>query len=51
MKRPRQHQVVVGRELAQPRLEVALVDKPAGLVDDYERVDWPARVGQFNSIL
>lgn len=44
MERPRQHQVVVCRELAQPGLEVALVDESAGLVDDDERVHAPAAV-------
>lgn len=36
-----QHEVIVCRELAQTGLEVALVDKTSGLVDDDEGVDGP----------
>lgn len=39
-------EVVVGRELAQAGLELALVDQPAGLVDNDEGKDGPEKVGQ-----
>ena len=38
---PRQHEVVVDRELVQPVVEVALVDEPARAVDDDQGVDDP----------
>jgi len=37
-------EVVVGRELAQAGLELALVDQTAGLIDDDERKDGPNEV-------
>lgn len=42
MEGPGQHQVVVGAEPMEALGEVALVDQPAGLVNDDERKDNPA---------
>lgn len=41
MKRPREHEVIVGRQLAQTGGELALVDQPTGLIDDCEGEDGP----------
>lgn len=43
VKRPREHEVIVGRQLAQTGGELALVDQPTGLVDDCEGEDGPER--------
>jgi hypothetical protein len=32
---PREHEVVVDIQLVQPICEIALVDQPAGFIDDY----------------
>lgn len=41
MKSPREHEIVVCRQLLQSGMEFALVDQAAGLVDYYEGVDDP----------
>ena len=41
MKRPSKHKVIVDIQLVQPLGEVALVDQPAGFVDDYQGIDDP----------
>lgn len=43
VKRPREHEVIVGGQLAQAGGELALVDQPTGLVDDCEGEDGPER--------
>lgn len=43
MKRSRQDEIVICRELLQSGLELALVDEAAGFVDDDEGVDDPGK--------
>lgn len=49
MKRPRKNQVIIRRQLAQPRLELSLIDKTTGLVDDDEGEYRPVYIG-WNSL-
>lgn len=44
MKRPRQNEVIVCRHLQQTRLEFALVDQPAGFIDDDKGEDGPGTI-------
>lgn len=41
MKRPRQHKIIIRRHLQQTRLEFALVDQPAGFINDDQGEDGP----------